>query len=405
MSGGIRHDTCNPITLAFLAAALLLVGLVFGDAPTLAAQEITEEVTPPTLTPTATTTATSPAAPSDTPEPSATELSTASPTVTPEATGTAIPATQTPVIQTVEVPVPATVIVPATPVAPPIIIPTPPVVQPAPPVASPTSIYGWTRYESIAFIQMTGNWALLRDRMASAGAYHESSNAGARLRFAFTGEGIRLIYRAHPAGGRLGLLLDGQPLAEIETRAESASYRYAGPFFFESGYHVLDVMLLAAESGMTSAAIDAVDIFRGPPLPVPATRDDQASDDRRDIADIRLIAGPATPAPTPTAIPAALVMVEIVIAYDVNRNRHPDPDEGVRGMPVRLLDATSNSLLASGLTDERGFVRLQTVTANPVTAVVPYLGETFTVRAPRGRGQIARWTLLLEAGTQPGLIP
>ncbi|NJL57063.1 hypothetical protein HC928_19390 [bacterium] len=100
-----------------------------------------------------------------------------------------------------------------------------------------------------------------------------------------------------------------------------------------------------------------------------------------------------------------LVAVEVVVAYDLNRNDSADPNEGVQGISARMLDTTTNRLLASGLTDERGFVRLQAVTANPVTVVVPYFGETFPVRAGRGRSQSARWTLLLEAGTQPGLIP
>jgi hypothetical protein len=275
-----------------------------------------------------------------------------------------------------------------------------------------TRAYGWSRHESIEMIQVIGSWTLTRHRAASDGAYHESASAGATLRFPFTGDGVRLIYRAHPQGGRFTVLLDGLAQGVYDTHADEEGFYYAGPFFFPSGYHVVDVVALADRSGVTSISIDALDVFFGPPMPTrPALTDAPVSDTtsqaetRRDVISIALISAPPTPQPTPSAIPQSLVSVEVVIAYDLNRNGSADANEGVQGMSVRLLDATTNQPLAAGLTDTSGFVTLQALTTNAVTVVVPYLGETFNVRSARGRAQTARWTLLLEAGTQPGLIP
>jgi len=367
-----------------------------------------------TPTETATTIPTQTALATPTPSLTATATSTATHTMTPEPT-------QTPVVETLVVPQTVVVTQPVVITAqPPIIImPTfPPLptivpitqVPPAPaPAATSTPGFGWQRFESTAFIPVIGSWGVVSDAYASNGGYRQSASAGATVRFAFDGEGIQLIYRTHPEGGVFELFLDGvASLDTIDTFANEPSYGLAGPYFVDSGYHVLDVVALTSTSGETAIGIDAVEVFRGPPIPAPATNNANSTDDtttRRDVLSITLISAPPTTQPTPTPIPDVLVAVEVVIAYDLNRNDSPDPNEGVQGISVRMLDTTTNRLLASGLTDERGFVRLQALTAQSAAVVVPYFGETFAVRSGRGRSQSARWTLLLDAGTQPGLIP
>lgn len=389
-----------------------------------------QEVPSPTdLTPDApvTQTPTLTAAPSQTPSstptssPTVTSVPTlATSTVTATATDNPVLPTWTPVIETVVVP--QTVVVTPFVIPPPVIIvPTfpPPPVSPPPvirqlpprPVASPTPAFGWERFESNAFITVTGSWAPGRDSRASAGGYRQSASAAATLRFPFTGDGVRVIYQVHPQGGSFELVLDGTTsLGVVDTRSDKVDYLVAGPFFIEPGYHVLDLVALAMHSGESAIAIDAVEVFRGPPMPTriaptSMSGDADAEPTRQPIVNIALISQPPTPQPTATAIPEVLVAVELIVAYDLNRNGSADPNEGVQGISVRMLDTNTNRLLASGLTDERGFARLQAVTASPVTVAVPYFGETFSVRAGRGRSQSARWTLLLEAGTQPGLIP
>jgi hypothetical protein len=409
------------LTLAVVVASLNAAPFV----PPLNAQEQTQEPTVlPTDTPSPTATLTPTASPTVSPTATAalTETPTASATATETATVTPPSPTWTPLVQTVVVPativIPATIIVPATVIVPATSLPPTPLplpsaipIQPTP-FMTATRAYGWSRHESIELIQVIGSWALTRHRAASDGAYHESASAGATLRFPFTGDGVRLIYRAHPQGGRFAVLLDGVAQGVYDTRAEDEGFYYAGPFFFTSGYHVVDVVALVDRSGVTSISIDALDVFYGPPMPtrpaptdIPIAESTAQAETRRDVINIDLISAPPTPQPTPTAIPQALVSVEVVIAYDLNRNDSADANEGVQGMSVRLLDAATNQPLAAGLTDTSGFVTLQALTTNAVTVIVPYLGETFNVRSARGRAQTARWTLLLEAGTQPGLIP
>lgn len=431
--GSYSHHKTHLLRSALIVTAAVVVASLSAAplAHPLDAQEVTQEPTfvlTDTPSPTATLTPTASATLS--PTATATETSTETPTLTethtatPTETATVTPPspTWTPLVQTVVVPatiivpativVPATVIVPATPLPPtPLPLPSAIPIQPTP-FLTATRAYGWSRHESIEMIQVIGSWALTRHHAASDGAYHESASAGATLRFPFTGDGVRLIYRAHLQGGRFAVVLDGVAQGVYDTRADEEGFYYAGPFFFTSGYHVLDVVALADRSGVTSINIDALDVFYGPPMPTrpaptdaPISESTSQAETRRDAIRVDLISAPPTPQPTPTAIPQTLVSVEVVIAYDLNRNDSADANEGVQGMSVRLLDATTNQPLSAGLTDTSGFVTLQALTTHDVTVVVPYLGEAFNVRPARGRAQTARWTLLLEAGTQPGLIP
>jgi hypothetical protein len=81
-----------------------------------------------------------------------------------------------------------------------------------------------------------------------------------------------------------------------------------------------------------------------------------------------------------------------------------DPAEGVRGIPVRLVDVATNRVLAQAFTDESGYARIQTQTDARVSLVVPYFGQSWDV-SHRWGGSDSTYTLLLPAGNQPGLIP
>ncbi|NLF02921.1 MAG: hypothetical protein GX601_18310, partial [Anaerolineales bacterium] len=99
-----------------------------------------------------------------------------------------------------------------------------------------------------------------------------------------------------------------------------------------------------------------------------------------------------------------LVTVAVLIAYDENANRSVDPAEGVRGIPVRLVDIDTNRVLTQAFTDEWGYARIQFQTSARVSLVVPYFGQSWDVSRRWGSGDSA-FTLLLPAGNQPGLIP
>jgi hypothetical protein len=402
-----------------LGCLLLLCAIVIGIllfTQMTAAQDATPPVTEtaiPSLTSSVTETVT----------PTLTETSTATTTVTATTTYTSTPSatpslvpTWTAVIQTVVVTQPPLIItipvpMPVNPTALPIVPTIQPPISPPLPVAqplTPTPGFGWSRIESQALIPMIGSWVSVRNQAASAGAFRESHSGEATLRFPFTGDGLRVIYHAHPLGGNLILKLDGSPLATVETYAEEAAFSVAGPYFFAPGYHVLDMQADNRSAGMPSIGIDAVEVFQGPPFPaVEVTAEpvaDLAIPAVGEALAVSLVSQPPTPLPTSTPIPPVSVTVEIIVAYDLNRNGAVEPNEGVAQLSVRLVDSNSNRLLASGMTDAVGFVRLQAETHAAVTALIPYLGESFEVGSTR-REQISRWTLLLDAGTQPGLIP
>ncbi|MEQ8671754.1 MAG: hypothetical protein RLP44_01605 [Aggregatilineales bacterium] len=391
-----------------LVLIVMAILWVVSSGATPIAQEATEEPVIETATPTATETPTL--------TPTLTQTSTLTETITSTPTLTTLPPTSTPLIETVVVPATVVVTVPVTVNAPmPIQIPPPtnaPVQVIPTSAATPTRSFGWERHESVELIQMVGAWQLRRDNHASNGAFHETTSAHASLRFPFTGDGLRLISQYHPQGGRFVLMLDDELLGVFDTFAEEETFFFAGPFFFDPGYHVLDVITLMEASGQDNVVVDAVDVFFGPAMPTPIAsstpsdiRDEDNPNQLQPVASINLISQAPTPQLTPTSIPETLVVVEIIVAYDLNRNGTAESNEGVQGMSVRMLDGSTNDLLVSGLTDERGYVRLQALTANTTTVVVPFLGETFNVRPGRGRNQSTRWTLLLDAANQPGLIP
>jgi hypothetical protein len=93
------------------------------------------------------------------------------------------------------------------------------------------------------------------------------------------------------------------------------------------------------------------------------------------------------------------VSVSVIIAYDQNNNKMTDPNEGVNGVPVRLVTVGTNQVVATGFTNNDGYVHVQAMTDAPVRLVVPYFGKFWDVTGDQ------HMTLLIPAGNQPGLIP
>jgi hypothetical protein len=104
-----------------------------------------------------------------------------------------------------------------------------------------------------------------------------------------------------------------------------------------------------------------------------------------------------------------LLTVSVVIAYDENGNRDVDPAEGVSGISVRAVEVGTNRVIAQAFTDAQGYAQLQVVTSAEARIVVPYFGRVWDIprsRSGGGRGNAeASFTLLLQPGNQPGLIP
>jgi hypothetical protein len=204
-------------------------------------------------------------------------------------------------------------------------------------------------------------------------------------------------------GGSFHLRIDNGTLDVFDTAlADGDGERsvVTREYFFDSGYHVLDVYVSALpEHG--EVAIDFVEVFSGPSMPQ-ATVD--APGGMREAVSIELVSAPPTRTPTPVPDVPSLITVDIIVAYDLNANGEIDPVEGVRNVSIRAVDTLTNALLASILTDDSGFARMQLATTDDLQLVIPLLGETFTVRN-RGQDIITSWTLLIAPANVPGLIP
>jgi hypothetical protein len=105
--------------------------------------------------------------------------------------------------------------------------------------------------------------------------------------------------------------------------------------------------------------------------------------------------------PTPTPVPVVLQTVDVLVGYDRNDNDEVDPNEGVRGISVRVIDVATNRELTHSFTSVSGTVRFTVVTGAPIRVVIQYLGAAEEFRP----GSPAQWTLLVPAANVPGLIP
>lgn len=276
---------------------------------------------------------------------------------------------------------------------------------------APSAIYGWTRHESIDLIPVTGRWSLRTMQNASDGAYHESRDSGANLRFPFEGDGFRLGYRSETHGGTFQVLLDGEFLAiygtdvnDIDPELNPPRQTFVTqPHWVTLGYHVVDIVCLSDGQGAQGCNIDYIEIFVGPPIPVAPTVD-VIPTQIIVIENVELIAAPPTLAPTSTPASDSVVRVDVFINVDLNTNSQIEPNEGVSGMSVQAIDVSNNTILATSVTDDSGFVRISVATTGDIVLLIPMLGESFYVRN-RGKDLAETWTLVIDPATMPGLIP
>ena len=268
----------------------------------------------------------------------------------------------------------------------------------------------WVRLESdhSNLDYVSGDWIDMWSWSAGQNEYHYSVDADAAVWLDFEGEGVRVCYVAFWNGGIWDVQFDEQVVGTIDSYSPEAHFTCTNTFPVAAGAHTLLIRNTGQRhpaSSNTMLAIDAVLTYRSNPAavvtlavsltPSPAPQPAQRID---------LIQGPPTIQPTATDAPPAPVAAAVLIAYDENANRAVDPAEGVRGIPVRLVDVATNRVLAQAFTDASGYARIQTQTNAPVSLVVPYFGQSWDVSRRPGRGSSA-YTLLLPAGNQPGLIP
>lgn len=287
--------------------------------------------------------------------------------------------------------------------------------SPLPDGVAPSDIYGWRRYESVDLIQVIGNWQLRSMSNASDGAYHESRDAGALLRYPFEGDGFRIGYRSEVNGASIQVSLDGEFVNVIESNflaidPDLAPLRQSfvtQPYWVDTGYHLVDLMCLADGAGSEGCNIDYIEVFIGPPIPIIAQPTVLAIPENESVivvSAVELVSAPPTLAPTSTAIAASVITVDVIVSADLNANDQVDANEGIEGMTVRAVNVADNSLLATSMTDASGFVRITTSTTSDVILLIPALGESFYLRN-RGQALEDVWNLLLDPVNIPGLIP
>lgn len=295
--------------------------------------------------------------------------------------------------------------------APGTIIPAPP--NPVEPLIDATNnappFMGWFSFESdYPTVHYDPPWTPRLAPAASRGQYHRTDSAYGTATFPFEGEGLRIRYVAATNIGVFEIVVDGAVIDTIDAYADTLSFPGTQVYFVGRGSHLLQIRATGRkndQSDDTVVGLDAIQVYRGdtntviippPELTTTATLMPQ------DAARIELVNAPPMVQPTGTPISPHVVTASVVIAYDENGNRGVDPAEGVAGISVRVVETTTNQVIASGYSDTSGYVQFQIVVDTPAQIVVPYFGKTWALQV----GNTApAFTLLLNPGNQPGLIP
>jgi hypothetical protein len=269
----------------------------------------------------------------------------------------------------------------------------------------------WIRFESdhAALDYMTGTWEQMQSWSAGQNEYHYSVDADAAVRLNFEGEGVRICYVAFWNGGIWTVEIDEKVASSVDSYSPEAHFTCTDTFPVSKGRHTLIVRNTGEHnpaSSDTMLALDAVLTYRTAPSAVTTPETTRTPPPEPQAARrIDLVREPPVIQPTATEAPPELVTVAVLVAYDENVNRAVDPAEGVRGIPVRLVDVDTNRALAQAFTDETGYARIQLQTNARVSLVVPYFSQSWAISGRLGHSGDSPLTLLLPAGNQPGLIP
>lgn len=270
---------------------------------------------------------------------------------------------------------------------------------------------GWYAFESdYPTVNYTPLWTPRLSPFASRGQYHRTEGAYDTASFTFEGAALRVRYVAAQNMGLFEVVVDGVVLETIDAYADELSFPTTDVYFVGEGTHRLEIRAVGQKNNASEGyvvGLDTIQVWRGdantliipPPLitntPTPSPQP---------AARIELVGAPPTVQPTVTPVPPRVITAQVVIAYDENGNRTVDPAEGVAGISVRVVEVNTNRVIASGFTDERGYVSFEVVTDAAAQVVVPYFGETWQLQRG-GNNAAPAFTLLLTPGNQPGLIP
>lgn len=294
-------------------------------------------------------------------------------------------------------------------------VPTPPVKVALLPSAD-TSLIGWYECDvTDPALRYQGKWDSFTATYRSVNKrYFYTDDEQARLTYRFLGAAVRVRYIAYYTYGVFQIVIDGQVRTTIDSYYPKqtdgrGNFLSTEVFGLAHGWHVLEIVRMgrkAPESAGTMIAIDAIDVYLNGPvpsarptaLPITATLTPSPAPAER----IQVIAAPPTVQPTATAVSPNVVSVNFSIAYDLNGNKAIDLAEGVQSISVRLVAADTNQVMASGYTNEEGFIHLEGMTNTPLRLVVPYFNKYWDI--PNRSGTL-RITMLIPPANQPGIIP
>ena len=366
----------------------------------------------PSLTPSHTPTQTP--LPTDTPTPTSTFTATATPTATATLMPTLTPTLAERVLEISAV-MPGVYVPPTAtdfPFGTILLSAPPPPSEPLPDAThEPPPYSGWYSFESDhPLVDYSAPWQARQVVAASRGQYHRSEDTTSTVTFPFEGEGLRIRYVAARNMGLFDVIVDGVVIDTVDAYAPELRFPGTQVYFVGPGAHSLTIRSAQRKNNGSEGyvvGLDAIQVFRGtantlilPPPAESATPTPQP----QPAAGVERVAAPPTLQPTTTPIAPGLLTVAVVIAYDENGNRAVDPAEGVAGISVRVVEVGTNRVISQAFTDGQGFAQLQVVTSAQARAVVPYFGRVWEIPRGRGGGQVS-FTLLLQPGNQPGLIP
>lgn len=406
----------------FLRWGALLVGLaalVGGGLGLVLSHASATAVAVPTDTP----------APTDTLPPTFTPTASATPTFTPTTTFTPSPtATSTATLATLVLQVTAinadvtldapTVVLPTLTVSP---RPTDSVPTPAAQIAFvPTGevppVKGWLRYTADnAAVQRAGKWDAFTQTFRAAGyRYLYTNDANAVLTLRFLGAAARIRYPRLFSYGVFEVRIDGRVMTTVDAylpRQISANgdFTTTDVFTLANDWHTLEIRHLDRRnpnSINTYIAIDTIDVYQDGPAPTVAPTTAPVTPtltpSPAPVQKIQALVAPPTIPPTVTQAPPQVTGVALTVAYDLNGDKAVEPGEGVVDLPVELIAADTNRILATARTDDQGYVYLETTGTAPLRLVVPYFNRFWDIPLHAAGTRI---TLLLPPANRPALIP
>jgi len=283
------------------------------------------------------------------------------------------------------------------------------------PTGESTPGVGWFRYGvDHPALQKNGQWAVFTSTYRSANHRYLFTDAqGARLSLRFLGDAARVRYVRLSSYGVFEVRIDGRVVTTVDAylpkSVANGDFVTTDVFGLVHGWHTLGIVRLDRRNPDSTGgfiAIDGIDVYQNgaaaAALPIGTAVAPTLTASPAPLSKIEVVAAPPTTQPTLTLAPPQLIAVSLTVAYDLNGNKAVEPGEGVADLPVQLVTADTNRVVASGSTNAQGYVRLETTGTAPLRLVIPYFNRFWDV-PPRASG--TQITLLIPPANRPALIP